>query len=181
MELTIPTDCDARRESRTSLFVMAALYSDAGSWPVKVRDLSSAGALIEGGTIPPPGTNIRLCRGSQSILGQIVWSRSERAGVRFETSVSVNEWLPGNRASRPQQRVDDLVQQIKSSSVETPVHPQNMKSAEVSAAELTRLRIAVESLAEDLSADPDVVRRHMAKLQTLDLTAQMLRKLADWR
>ena len=39
----------------------------------------------------------------------------------------------------------------------------------------------IESLANDLSSDPNIVRRHMAKLQTLDATAQALRKLAAER
>ena len=166
------------------MFVMAALYSDSGSFPVKVRDLSSAGALIEGCVISPPGTRVRLCRGSLSATGEIVWRRGERAGIRFESTVSVVEWLPGRSAIAPQQRVDEMVQQIKASGTTGSLSPADLptlRSAEVSAAELTRVRVAIESLAEDLAADPDVVRRHMAKLQTLDLAAQLLRKLAIGR
>ena len=116
-------------------------------------------------------------------MGEIVWCRGERAGVRFESSVSVTEWLPGRSAIPPQQRVDEMVQRIKASGTGTSVSAATLtlQSSEVSAAELTQMRIAIESLAEDLSADPQVVKRHMAKLQTLDLTAQILRKLANGR
>ena len=163
---------------------MAVMYSDSGSSPVKVRDLSSAGALIEGGVIAPPGTQVRLCRGSLSATGEIVWRRGERAGLRFESSVSVTEWLPRRAAIAPQQRVDEIVQQVKASGTVTSLPPGDLPilpSAEVSAVELTRVRVAIESLADDITADPEVVKRHMAKLQALDLAAQLLRKLAVGR
>ena len=179
-ELTNPIANEARVEARTSLFVMAALYTDSGSSPVKVRDLSSAGALLEGGSIALPGTMVRLCRGSLSVAGEVIWRRGERAGVRFHSSVSVGDWLPGRGAIAPQQLVDEMVQQIKGSGTVTGGPPSNSttSSAEVSASELIRVRLAIESLAEDLSADPDIVKRHMAKLQSLDLAAQLLKKLA---
>ena len=175
---------DARREPRTSLFVMATLYVGSGSSPVKVRDLSSAGALIEGGAIPPPGTSVRLCRGSLNITGEIVWHSGGRAGLRLESSISVAEWLPGRQATAPQQRVDEIVQQVKASGTAGSVSLQNVpefQSSKLSALELTRLRVAIESLAEELAADPDIVKRHMAKLQTLDLAAQAFGKLAAGR
>lgn len=175
-----PSHCNARRETRTSLFVMATLYADSGSAPVKVRDLSSAGALIEGGLIPPPGTDVRLCRGSLNIMGEIVWCRGGRAGLKFNSSVSVSEWLPGRRAVASQQRVDEIVQEVKASETLTsrsPSQDSKLQPGKITPAELTRLRVAIESLAEDLAADPDVVQRHIAKLQTLDIVAQALRKL----
>lgn len=163
---------------------MATLYAGSGSSPVKVRDLSSTGALIEGGVIPAPGTNVRLCRGSLNIMGEVVWCRGERAGLRFESSLSVAEWLPGGRALAPQQRVDEIVQQVKASGAigsHSAGHFATLQSSTVSAAELTQLRVALESLAEDLAADRDIVKRHVPKLQTLDITAQALRKLAAER
>ena len=91
-----PAESDLRREPRTSLFVMATLYTPTGSSPVKARDLSSGGALIEAGVIPPVGTRVRLCRGSLNITGELVWCRGERAGLRLESSLSVAEWLPAD-------------------------------------------------------------------------------------
>ena len=161
---------------------MATLYTASGSWPIKVRDLSSGGALIEAGVIPPPGTSVRLCRGSLNIMGEIVWCRGERAGLRFESSVSVSEWLPRGRT--PQQRVDSIFQEAKATKAahslasDTQPTPSPSKLSEV---DLTQLRVAIESLAEDLAADPDVMDRHMLKLQSLDIAAQAFRKLAAER
>ncbi len=183
-ELTKPARRDARREPRTSLFAMATLYAGLGSWAVKVRDLSSRGALVEGGDIPPPGTSVRLCRGSLTIMGEIVWCRAGRAGLRLESSLAIAEWLPGSRATAPQQRVDEIVQQVRASGTMpslSPGHHPTLQSNKLSAVELTRLRIAIEALAEDLAADAHVVNRHMSKLQTLDVAAQALGKLAAER
>lgn len=175
--------CEAQREPRTNVFVMAAIYAEAGSTPVKVRNVSPGGALIEGAVIPPPGSQVRLCRGSLSVTAEIAWSEDGRAGLHFESAVCVADWLPGGRATRHQQWADEMIQQVKAPHL-VPVaggaRPESQPD-EVSAVELTRLTEAIESLAEDLVRDPEVVKRHMLKLQTLDLAAQTLRKLAAGR
>lgn len=180
---TAAPENEAQREPRTNVFVMAAIYSDAGSAPVKVRNVSSGGALIEGAVVPPPGSQVRLCRGSNSITSKVAWSEAGRAGLRFESAVSVSDWLPGGSRTSQQQRVDEMVQQVKASNL-VPVPAadcREARSSQVSAVELTRLTEAIESLARDLVSDPEIVTRHMLKLQTLDLAAQTLRKLAAER
>ncbi len=140
------SDREARRETRTSLFVMATLYADSGSWPVKVRDLSSAGALIEGSLIPPPGTDVHLCRGSRHILAEIVWRRGGRAGLTFKSGVSVPEWLPRGLADAPQQRLDEKIQEAKTSgTLLSRSSPQGSKlqPVNVTSLDLTRLRLSL--------------------------------------
>ncbi len=162
----------------------ATLSVGSDSFPVKVRDLSSDGGLIEGVVLPISGTIVRLSRGSLAVTGEVIWCRGGRAGVRFESSLSVAEWLPGGRAPAAQQRVDEIVQQVKASRTESSASPAQgpaLKASKLDALELTRLRVALESLAKDLAADPDIVKRHMAKLQSLDITAQALGKLAAER
>lgn len=178
------TTPDARREPRTSLFAMATLYAGLGSAPVKVRDLSSGGALVEGAAIPSPGTSVRLCRGSLHITGEIVWCRGQRAGLRFKSRLAVADWLPGGGVKTHQQRVDSIFQEAKASQpAHSPVsrHQQTPESGRLGAVELTEIRTALESLADDLAADPHVVEGHMSKLQTLDIAAQALGKLAAER
>ena len=51
------------RPIRTNMFLMATIYAGGGSAPVKVRNLSLAGALIEGGRIPDVASEITLRRG----------------------------------------------------------------------------------------------------------------------
>lgn len=184
VELKQPLPVDARQEQRTSIFVMATLYADSGSWPVKVRDLSSGGALVEGAVLPLPGSQVRLGRGALNVIGEIMWCRGGRAGLQFEASLSVDDWLPGQRVNAHQQRVDEMVQQVKSSATKKPMSvdlQRTFQSRGVSSAELTQLRLAIDSLAQDLADDSHVIARHAEKLQTLDLVAQALAKLTGER
>lgn len=186
-QLARPADTNARQETRTSLFVMATLHSGPDSLPVKVRDLSSQGALIEGGIVPTPSSSVRLCRGSLSVAGEVIWRRDGRAGIRFAAKIFVADWLPKKGAVGHQHRIDEMVQEVKSLEAIKPVFlgtetpSQLLKPATVSAAELMGLERDLDSLAEDLASDPDVLLRHITKLQVLDAVAQVLRKLATER
>jgi hypothetical protein len=170
---------DQRSEPRTNMFVMATIASGSGSGPVKVRNLSPGGALVEGGILPTPGTRIILNRADLSMHGKVVWSASGRAGLRFESLADVAQWLPAGVNSHGQQRVDQLVQQIKASPrpAYPPQAPAIMIPAAISFDDLRQVKKALESLAEDLACDPDVIARHCSRLQALDLAAQLLDKL----
>ncbi len=179
-----PAQPESRLSARTNLFVMAAIFAGLGSEPVKVRNLSANGALIEGAVLPEPGTRVRLCRADLNVGGEIVWCRDGRAGLRFESSVAVADWLPQGLASAGQQRVDRVVQELKNDGLNalpsSVAHGEN-DSKDFSVEELNYLRAEIESLAEDLAGDAAVVDRHFSKLQTLDIVAQALGKLAAAR
>ena len=104
-----------RLSARTNLFVMAAICGGLGSEPVKVRNLSPNGALIEGAVLPQTGTQVRLCRADLEVGGEIVWCKDGRAGLQFGSPVVVADWLPQGSANAGQQRVDQLVQKLKTS------------------------------------------------------------------
>jgi hypothetical protein len=163
------------------MFVMATIYDDTGSAPVKVRDMSTSGALIEGPVIPTPGTQVRLSRGSINVTGKIAWSRNGRAGLTFASGVSVSDWMPNGRAPSAQQRVDEVVQQAKAgrnAGAEPSTSIPQLPSSRPTALELALLTRAVEALANDLADDPAFVERYGPRLQTLDLVAEALRRLA---
>ena len=179
-----PARSETRLTARTNLLVMAVICAGLGSEPVKVRNLSTNGALIEGAVLPQPGTQVRLCRADLNVEGEVVWCKDGRAGVQFGSCVVVADWLPQGSAKTGQQRVDRLVQKLKSDGLSA--SPSSVAIGEndrqdLSAQELIHLRGAVESLAEDLAADTAVVERHFSKLQTLDIVAQALGKLAAAR
>ena len=177
------TELDLRREPRTNMLVMATLYAGTSSAPVKVRNMTPAGALIEGAIIPPPGTAVTLRRGSLAIAAEVMWCSEARAGLKFVANASVAAWLPRGRALSAQQRVDEVVEQVKASTAIPADSPPSNDSRDrsVTALELTRVRKLLETLGEDLANDDDVVVRHGAKLQSLDLAAQLLAKLASER
>jgi hypothetical protein len=159
------------------MFVMATIYAESGSAPVKIRDLSTSGALIEGGVLPHPGSKIKLVRGSLTIGGEVAWRKGSKAGLRFDASASVAEWLPNRRTVAPQEMVDAMVQEVKTGPVTALTAAEPLPSP-VSALELMRVKALIEALAEDLADDMGVVVRHGPKLQSLDLAAQLLGKLA---
>jgi len=73
---------DLRVESRNNIFVIAVLDVDCGSTtPVRVRNLSQNGALVEASALPPVGTAVLLKRGSLCVDAQVVWVDQQRAGL----------------------------------------------------------------------------------------------------
>ena len=167
-----------RKDVRTNMFVVGTLYTPSGSAPVKIRNLSPGGALVEGGVIPPRTTKISLSRGSLTITGEVVWCDQSRAGLRFDSRASVSDWLPCSNAVRSQQRVDELVQHIKGNLQRLPASP-DPPPGQVTANDLASLRKKLDALAEDLAEDAEVVGRHAAKLQILDTASQVLGKLCE--
>lgn len=169
----------ARREPRTNLFAMATIYTECGSMPVKLRNISSRGALAEGPVLPVVGTRVRLCRGSLEVTGEIVRCQEGTVGVCFEAAVSVDDWLPRGRAVAAQQQIDELVHKARGErAISPPAARDDFRSVIPTALDLMRLKQALEALSENLVDDPLVVERHGARLQVLDVVAQALRKLA---
>ncbi len=176
-----PDPAHQRADVRNNMFVRAVLYGDGGSAPVRIRNMSRSGALIESSDIPTEGLNVRLSRGSLSVRGHIAWRRDNRAGIRFDTTIEVSDWLP--RGSKPtgQQRVDEMVHACRTSGrdgVEGPAAPITANQAEA-IRQLLDCRDTLNAVAEELAGDTAIAVGHPAALQTIDVTAQMLEKLAS--
>ena len=126
---------------------------------------------------------MRLRRGALTATGQVVWCRSGRAGIHFESLVRVEDWLPTGVNRAAQQRVDELFQLSRVDAAERGLSGASATAEPyaISGPELVALATAIEALADDLAGDHEVVGRHMSKLQTLDITAQVLRKLSALR
>lgn len=181
-ETNTPVQSQARREPRTNLFAMGTIYTDGGSAPVRIRNLSPTGAMVEGGVLPKPGAQVRLRRGSLEVQAKAAWCKDGAAGLRFDSPVTVAEWLPRGRALAPQQRIDDVFHQARVGACYlTPNEPANPTSSRLGALELMRIQQAIESLAIELASDPSVVARYATKLQVLDIAAQALGKVASDR
>lgn len=172
-------DSNARVAPRTNLFLAATLYSAAGTNPVKIRDLSTAGAKIESNVIPVVGTPIRLVRGSLSAVGLIAWRNEGRCGLRFDAAISVAGWM-ANPLNREQQRVDIAVKVIKAGAVpiETPA-PRPAGRADDMAQDLRRVACLLERLGDELASDMLVAANYGLKLQYLDIAVQTLGALAE--
>ena len=161
------------------MFVIATMSAITASGPIKIRNLSRHGALIEGAALPDLGEHLKLRRGPLSVTGRIVRLHDNKAGVRFDGPIDVAHWLPSGHPG--QQRVDDLFRSIKDESAACPGRQNAARPITRTAADPAQLRqlaLDLNSLADDLAGDASVVVRHGLKLQTLDVASQMFRRLA---
>jgi hypothetical protein len=159
------------------MFVLATMAAVSVSGPVKIRNMSHGGALIEGGPLPPIGEHLSLRRGELAISGRVVWRQDGRAGMAFDHEVEVGDWLP---AGAPRQhQVDQTFQELKTArqptglSAVTPI-----ETSPVGKLEVLHVADALDGLADALAEDRAVVAVYAAKLQSLDLASQLLRRFA---
>jgi hypothetical protein len=160
------------------MFVLATMAAASASGPIKIRNMSLSGALLEGSTLPPIGECLSLRRGELAISGQIVWRQQGKAGLCFDHEVDVTDWLPAG--SGGQQRVDRTFQEIKANPA--PAHPPSApaRPSAIGKSDLLRVADALDVLANILAEDVRIVALHASKLQALDAASQMLRRCADY-
>jgi hypothetical protein len=72
-DAVLQADANNRSELRSNLFLSAELVVGPAALPVRVRNLSPHGALVDGGSLPPAGASVRLVRGDLSAEGEIAW------------------------------------------------------------------------------------------------------------
>ena len=81
----------ARAGERHRTLLCATIATTTNQYPIKLRDLSADGAMIEGDRIPHPGTDILIRRGALEMLATVIWVKDHRAGLKFEESLSDGE------------------------------------------------------------------------------------------
>lgn len=161
------------------MFVAATIYRGVGNrvCPVKLRNMSSTGALIEGDDIPDPGLSLALRRGSLQADGKVAWKVGSKAGVAFTSPIQVKDWL-GSLGSPHQARVDLMVAEIKASkgasSTAIPSKPQWVELEALT--QLRKVRADIGVVALDLARDASLVANH-PEIQMLDISMQKLDEL----
>ncbi len=162
------------------MFVVATLYFGQASVPVRVRNLSTTGALIEGADLPPVGTEIFLRRANLEAAGTAVWSEAERAGLSFRWPVAVSAWLPTKDSLR-QAQVDRMAYEVKLAARALDVTPLvRVNDAAMSltgvVVELAALQAGLAQLADQLSQDMNLVATH-PEIQFFDAAGQRIGKV----
>ncbi len=95
------------RRSRRSNVLMAAFVECAGATvPVKLRNLSKDGALVEAGALPPVGTRVHFRKGELALSGHVAWEAGARAGIAFDNPLEPEAVLRHVPQPRPRQLVD---------------------------------------------------------------------------
>ena len=174
-------EAEARAAHRASIYLAAALYCDGSSAPVKIRNISQTGALVEGAALPSDGSLVQLVRGGLIVHALVAWTSEGRCGLKFSGCVDVQQWraVPSNSE---QQRVDDIVRLVKAGAVPLPV-PRPLRAdapdkadndAAMIRGDLSRAAELLSNLGEVLAGDTEVVSRHGTSLQNLDIAMQTI-------
>lgn len=68
---------------------------------MKLRNLSSEGALVESAKLPIEGTTVTFCRNDLCTRGRVVWVNDIFAGIAFDAKLDPAEVLRHIPAPRP--------------------------------------------------------------------------------
>jgi len=175
---------------RTNLLLAATAEVDGRSLPVRIRNLSETGAMVEGAGLPEAGMPLVLMRGDLQVAATVAWAAGGRRGVRFQGPTPVNEWTGGKPKAidctglRDQRRVDSIQAEARSetpmgralraSATREPPAPALPHLDKRLADELGYVQRLLEGLGDELIADLLLIQRHGKSLQSLDLVGQIL-------
>ncbi len=157
--------------------------------PVRIRNLSESGALLEGAAFPNVGGELTLRRLEIEIGATVIWRTESRCGVKFDGKTSVAEWVAGSRSrtshDHDQARVDSIQAAVRAgspvSSSDAPVAlPGGMDDGLDSriAEELSYVRRLLENVGDELSDAPIIMQRYSRSLQSFDIACQILGHLS---
>jgi len=166
---------ERRSTGRASLYLAATLYCDDHSFPVKIRNISSTGALLESRTMLTAGVLVQLVRGSLIVHGLVAWAEDGRYGLKFSGSVDVQQWR-ATPMNAEQQRVDDVVRLVKAGAVPLPIEaPSSDRPDAIElSTDLQRASGLIGKLADRLAKDSVVVALYATELQNLDIAIQVI-------
>jgi len=174
------------RSPRKNLLLGATIEAGALKAPVRIRNMSETGAMLDGPALPDVGTSLMLRRLQVEIGATVVWNTAGRCGIAFDGKVSVDEWVAGVRqiprlGSSGQARVDAIQSALRSGeqlSVEPPPAPTLPVSAHELdsriAEEMDHARRLLEDVGDELSDDPVLLQRHADLLQRFDIACQII-------
>ena len=166
---------ETRLGARKNLFVAAQLDWENGSNPVRIRNISTVGALIQGDEFPSVDCSVKLTRGKVSASGHLVWVRGARAGVEFLVPVIPDEWLP----SRLKVRQGEAPVEIDCKGASAPESRSGAQSSRdlIMAENLARIKTLVEEVRVEITLDSQEFRQGPEATNKLDV----IRRLLDWQ
>ncbi len=193
-EIKTEGSAEDRASPRTNLLLSANAEVGGRILPVRIRNLSESGAMVEGAGLPDAGMKLVLARGDLHVSAVVAWAAGSRRGVRFDGPTPVQEWTGGAKPRpldctglRDQRRVDALQAEARSDSSSA----RALRAAAPAAApavspdldsrlahELGYVQRLLETLGDELIKDLFLVQRHGQSLQSLDLVSQILGHVA---
>lgn len=85
---------EARAMRRREIFLSAVLISPHRKTPVRIRNLSRTGAMIQGAPALNVTDPVRLLRGSIDLEAEVIWTTEKNCGLKFSTPIDLNIWSP---------------------------------------------------------------------------------------
>ena len=178
---------EARRNPRTNTMLSAAIEFGGMRLDVFVRNLSAAGAMVEGrGTLPEQGESVTLSRNDMRVAGTVMWRAEGRCGLSFSRMVDVEQLIRRGKggAGGPvhQNRVDAIQRALREN---RPVPSFGATEDVIGAAaigkkladEIGYAQRLIETVNEALAGDAYVLGRYGVTLQQIDEVEQLLRKI----
>lgn len=90
-----------RKNRRSNVLMSASLELSGTSLPVKLRNLSAEGALVEGDKLPVEGAAVLFRKGDLSMPGAVAWVKGKQAGISFAQMLNPEQLLRHVPAPRP--------------------------------------------------------------------------------
>jgi hypothetical protein len=163
------------------MFLVGTLYFGGASTPVRVRNMSTTGALVEGAALPAAGAAIILRRGALEAPATTAWSEAGKAGLAFNGPINVAEWLPAT-AGKKQTQVDQIAFGLKHAvqTVAPAAVPVMERATSTMAilAELAELQAQLGRLGDQLAGDAFVLANH-PEVQNLDAAGQQVGRIME--
>lgn len=178
------------RAPRKNLLLTATIRSQGVTAPVRIRNLSEKGAMVDGQALPEPGASLVLQRLEVEMRGVVAWRAEGRCGIQFEGAASVDEWVAGRRApaaifGQGQSRVDQIQaairggREIADGDAPAATRPELITDVEARVAdELDHVQQMLDDVAGDLIGDMALLQRHGEALQLFDNACQILNQLS---
>ncbi len=82
-----------RRARRSNVLLAASIELSGAVVPVKLRNLSTEGALIEGDSLPVEGAEVLFRRNELSVNSRVAWVHENHAGVAFKSPIPQEDVL----------------------------------------------------------------------------------------
>jgi hypothetical protein len=119
--MTDPDRMIERAEPRSNVYLSASIDMPGGPLPVRVRNLSPHGALVEGPVLPGEG-RVRLRRGDLHVRAKVAWVHDGYCGLNFDSTIDVPAWLK-RVGHQGQERVDMIMSLLRTGAVPKAADP----------------------------------------------------------
>lgn len=172
---------DSRSSPRTTLLMRGLLLDSDKAYPVKIRNVSLSGALLEGAPEQTVGAQLILRRDEEDIPVVKVWSGANRTGVQFVLGdqIKISTKIPlSNCPKHGETTFDDDGQYLRDSEKIRQTRISDNEIRKRLCEEISTISRSLELIGQELSGQTFVLVRHSSALQALDLAQQTLLRIA---